>query len=487
MAFSVDSLLKDAKVSLEKTAVDQFGAVVEDFGKQVGSVFGDLEKGIFSAKGGRPKSANSNPQRSWDATSYAAHLAGGTDYRPKLKFLFKVEFIFNAEALKMINKIDPLFVQKSKECTFMIKSVDRPKIDFEYEEEVNMYNFRTKVLKKVRHRDLTVVFMDDTGNRVFDFFRILMMIHSPITTRQLSRDGTMKQPNASSLSFGSGMAFTGMENDNAHRQVVNSEFGNSIEAIRVKQIFIDPSPTEGVETMLKMVSFDFMNPRIVSFDLDDLSHESNDVVLMTMVFDYDWMEMVKIGSLGANGNTWGDDQKNVIVSPNITQAPSDISSHKTSGGKAKAPGGNAASNPNGPKDAAAINAALGKSNNKSNPFADTLSSLLGRQMTNITNDAINKIIPQGGGGLQGKLSGILGDQSKKLLAPITGIIQRTANEKLTSVANGVVDYGKETFSSIKNKVIVNDSSTPGPDTPTAVVSSTPAIIPVQPVSPYPIA
>lgn len=470
MAFSVNSILTDAKVSLEKTAADQFGAVVEDFSKQASKVIG----GVFSpgSTSNRFDLTEEKPKRTttWNATSYAAHLAGGNDFRPKLKFLFKVEFIFNADALKIIHQLSPNFIQKTKDFTFMIKYVDRPKIDFEYEEEVNMYNFRTKVLKKVRHRDLTIIFMDDVGNRVFDFFRMLMMLHSPITRRQTGRDLTMTPPTGGSVSNGSGMAFSGDNVDNAHRGVVNSTFGNSIEAIRVKQMFIDPSPSEGVETMLKMVSFDFLNPRIVSFDLDELSHEANDVNLLTMVFDYDWMEMVNIGSLGKDVS-WGDDQKTTVVTQGITDVPSDISSNKTSGGRSVG-SGNIRPTYNGGQAANDINTGLGKKDSKSNPFVDAISGVLGRQVTNLTNEAINKLIPPNGAGLAGKFGNIVNSQLGKVAAPLIGIVQGTAKDKLNVVADATVNYAKETYTSIKNKSVVSDSTTAGADAPTAVVSST---------------
>ena len=70
MAFSVNSILTDAKVSLEKTAADQFGAVVEDFSKQASKVIG----GVFSP--GSPSNrfdlTEEKPKRTttWNATSF---------------------------------------------------------------------------------------------------------------------------------------------------------------------------------------------------------------------------------------------------------------------------------------------------------------------------------------------------------------------------------------------------------------------------------
>jgi hypothetical protein len=320
MTFSVDGILNNSKIAIEKAASDTFGSVVEDFAR--GGLGGII-----------PKQAPESVDRkdgSWYSTSYAAALAGGTGYRPKLKFLFKVKFNFTPEALAAYN--GRLKSSADNSFTFMIKSVDRPKIDFEYEEDVNMYNFRTKVLKRIRHKELTIIFLDDTGNKVFDFYRDLMMIHSPITARQIERDNklnensgrpqadTVKGDGSISSISRSGMSFSKSDRDNASRAVVNSTFGNSIESIQVQQIFVNPSLP--LSNAVQINSFDFMNPRIMSFDFDELSHEANEVSTLTMVFDYDWLEMVKGGS---QSNASLEASAQVVVPGGIHGAPSDVS------------------------------------------------------------------------------------------------------------------------------------------------------------------
>jgi hypothetical protein len=99
-------------------------------------------------------------------TSYAASIAD-SQFRPKLKFLFRVEFLFKPEVVKMFGQETAAW---AKNFAFLIRSVDRPKVDFEYD-DVNMYNFRIKVLKSIKHRALTMTLMDDVGNNVHEFFR----------------------------------------------------------------------------------------------------------------------------------------------------------------------------------------------------------------------------------------------------------------------------------------------------------------------------
>ena len=445
MPFNAKGLLNDARIATEKTAADAFGNVVDDFVK------GGLGGLLPPAATNQPVNRNDG---SWYATSYAASLAGATNYRPKLKFLFKVEFIFTEAAKRAYPEV--FGAKTSNDFTFMIKMVDRPKVDFEYEEDVNMYNFRTKVLKKIRHRDLTIQFMDDAGNRVFTFFRTLMMLHSPITRRQMERDNSLTKPSAGSITTGSGMAFTNTgdsttNRDNAHRAVVNSSFGNSIEAIRVKQIFVDPQ--SGLANATKMVAFDFMNPRVISFDLDELSHEANEVNLLTMIFDYDWMEMVNVGSLGTPTTPYGDDQKYNITVPGVNGAPSDISPNSISG---------------------AVSNGQGNNNGLLGGLTNSLTSILGRGASQLTSDAIGRAVRSVAGNGRFATS-IAGVASSALGGPIGGLVSGASRDAL----NGVISTVNNPNARASGATIV-DRSTAGADAPKAEVYSSNAYAPQDP-------
>ncbi|WP_407305447.1 hypothetical protein [Acinetobacter sp.] len=319
----ISKILDTNKVALEKKASDKFGAEVENFRRgtlQSLSPGEELVDVAVSSKAGTAREAGN-----FYSSTYAAALAGGTSFRPKMKFLFKVEFVFTPEAQAQFPAV--FRGAAAQDFTFMVKSVDRPKIDFEYEDDINMYNFRTKVLKKIRHRELTITFIDDTGNHVLNFFRTLMMIHSPITRRQMLRElGSYEQrigaPDANSAAMGNGMAFTDVtepnNKDTAIRGTINSSVGNIIQTIRVKQMYVDSGAP--LAQAAKEVIFDFINARLVSFDLDDLSHESSDVNNVTMQFDYDWMEIVDVGSLQA-----ADSPHYNITVPGITNNPVDTS------------------------------------------------------------------------------------------------------------------------------------------------------------------
>lgn len=410
-------ILDSTKIALEKQASDMFGAAVEDFSRgTLGPILGVPDPATVD-----PKARNDG---SFYASSYAAALSGGTSYRPKMKFLFKVEFVFTAEAQAAFREV--LGSATSQDFTFMVKSVDRPKIDFEYEDDVNMYNFRTKVLKKIRHRELTITFMDDVGNRVLNFFRALMMIHSPITRRQLIREGLplaqrLKAPDAKSINAGNGMLFSNPNeptlNDNAIRGVFNSDVGNIIQTIRVKQMFVDPGSP--ISSAVQEVIFDFLNARLVSFDLDDLNHEVSEVNIMTMQFDYDWMEIINVGPLEAADGPHYD-----ITVPGVNGIPIDVS---PAGGM----GGGAAS---------------GIGGGGGNPFANIISNQLGRAAQSITSTAINRAVQSVAG--KGRFASLIGSQASNILG---GVVGAASQSMASGLSNTVINAGSAMTSDLFNQ------------------------------------
>lgn len=404
----IKSILGGTKIALEKQASDLFGNAVEDFTR--GTLASAVQGAVGGITGKQPGTmASGRQQGNFYAGSYAAALAGGTSYRPKLKFLFKVEFVFTPEAVAQFPAV--LGGAHSQDFTFMVKTIDRPKVDFEWEDDVNYYNYRSAGLKKIKHRELTVTFQDDTGNRVLNFFRALMMIHSPITRRQLIREGgdeaaRRAPPDPNSINSGSGMQFSDPRNINANdtaiRGVVNSQIGNLIQTIRVKQMYIDPS--EQLGDAYKEVIFDYINARLISFDLDSLSYEESGTSNMTLQFNYDWMEIVTVGSM-----TTPDGPHYQISTPGITGAPIDPSPLGRPSGKA-----------------AGMN----------NPFAGIINNQLGRAAGAVTSSAISRAVQSVAG--NGRFASALGSQVSNVLGGVVGDAARSASSAIISqVGEGV--------------------------------------------------
>ena len=433
----ITPILNSTGISLERAAADKFGAAVETFATQ------NLGAGLAANATGSTNVPVNRGDGSFYASSYAAALTAGHDYRPKQKFLFKVEFVFTAAAMAAYPEV--FAGAKSNDFTFMIKAVDRPKITFEYSDDLNYYNFRSKAITRVRHQELTMTFIDDVGNRVLNFFRALMMIYQPITKRQLTREGLTYQDRIKAptgVNLGSGMEFSSPGDldqlDYSHRGVLQpgistNDIGAVIQTIRIHQIYTDPGVPLG--QTVKDVVFDFINARLVSFDLEDLSHESSDFGQMNMQFDYDWMEIVNLGSINATADVGAK-----ASLPSIGGAPTDFSPN-TGGGAS--PG-------------------------NSNPFASIITNQLGRAGQQITSTAVGKAITTIAG--NGQFASLINSQVSNLAGGIVGQAGRNLGtaysgsvlQQVSAAGSSVLNIIRPAASTSSSTQQVVDSAIVGP-------------------------
>lgn len=299
-------------ITQQATAVKDLQVAVESFKR------GGLERGlkaVLTTPDNYQTRGQSRATGEWNSTDYGSAIANGT-YRPKLKFLFKIEFLFYPEVLQKFQATTKDWVRT---FTFNVKTADRPKVDMEFE-EINQYNFRTKVLKMIKHRELTMTFTDDVGNSVHEFFRFMLMAHSPVTRRSATSEldiGSVHAENTPNGMLFDDDAFS--TQDSAHRGAVDTNFGNVIKVIKLTQMFINP--TEDLDHSPKEVAFFFLNPRVVSFDLDDVSHESSDPNTLTMSFDYDSIVMTGVKTMGNEDSSkklppWGSAVGDVSITGN---------------------------------------------------------------------------------------------------------------------------------------------------------------------------
>ena len=390
----ISDLAKSAGIDAKRAATELFGMAVEEFGA---APLNDYLRSKSGQSADPPANRNDG---SWYATSYAASLAN-SQFRPKLKFLFRVEFLFQDGVLEKFGR-----AEWQRNFTFLIKSVDRPKVDFEYE-DINQYNFRTKVLRQIKHRELTMTFVDDVGNNVYEFFRFMMMVHSPITRRSINATQNIADTKVT-YAAGSGMEFSEPfkdPNDFAHRGVVDTDIGNAIQAIKVTQFFLDPS--QKLENSTKQVSFFFINPRVVSFDLDDVNHEVSDPNLFTMQFDYDFMVMSNMDALE---NLPPEKQL-----PPVGSAPGDAG--PVSGSGTSAAGGN-------------------------NPYTSILTGMAGRAAQKVANETIGKALRQ---------------------VPGLGSVASTIGSIASGVTKDLLNSGINQAFARPSRDVVSDSSTAGKD------------------------
>jgi hypothetical protein len=187
----ISNIIKSTGASLEREAFTKFGAAVNDtVGGALKDVF-HLPTGGGTAGGSQPEPTAGTPGV-WHPTRYAAALVkpDQVDFNPKLKFLFKVSFKFDPAMLEAATALGYDVRRLQENVTYTVVRVDRPKWDFTYE-EVNMYNYKTKVLKEIKHREVGFTMYDDVGNNVLSFINLYRKLMSPIarnTSSSESRD-----------------------------------------------------------------------------------------------------------------------------------------------------------------------------------------------------------------------------------------------------------------------------------------------------------
>ncbi len=180
---------------------------------------------------------------------------------PKHKFMFVVEFIFTREFVDEFRDL---------EFAFVIKRSTRPNISFEYE-DINYYNFRTKVLKKSEYQPMTMTFYDDMLDNALRFYNRYLQIISPIS-RSIG-DGT------SELFEESGMTFNQDGPNSSSTNAVSDTAKTIIDYINLYHL---------INYGQQVDVYRFDNPRLQTMTLDDLDMSDGSTgTEVTIEFNYD--------------------------------------------------------------------------------------------------------------------------------------------------------------------------------------------------------
>ena len=201
-----------------------------------------------------------------DPSPYAVDLIS---YYPKYKFLFVVEFQYT-------KAFDPF---KTFNHAFVIKNTTRPNVEFEYD-EVNMYNFWTRVVKRTTFQPMTMRFYDDNWNQAMQFYNSYLQSMSPITNLDFQQrfEGT-------DFLEESGMQFGLLNKGLTPKQ------GAAQAAVRTHRYSASVGPladSTDTKTILRRINlyhvfregarmnvYQFMNPKITNLELDELDMADN--------------------------------------------------------------------------------------------------------------------------------------------------------------------------------------------------------------------
>lgn len=407
----ISGIIGQTGAALEHQALSSFGAAVSN---QAGELLSGLFSGITgsSSMAASPKGVNAH----WSPTPYSAAIANGAgNYDPKTKFLFKISFEFYDSLSPLAQSLhSDKLMDVTKDTSFVIKQIDLPKYDFEYE-EFNFYNFRSKVLKKISHQELNFIMYDDVANHALDFFNTYMMMLVPVSRQD--RDPTMSFEDH-------GFAFT--QDVNAPDSSMRTALGNTekqlIRKLSIVQYYLVRSATGSTINAHKANTYVFTNPRLTHFDMNDQDFDNADAPsVISAKFDFDSMNLIT-----------GRDA--TYVDSHMPSLPTgDILMHMTPAATAAAKGSSA------------------QKGNSKNPFISILANagqrIIQTQVSSLLTKSL-KGIP-GGGQIAGILSSAVGNP-----------LAMVANNTISSVGNGALNT-----ISVAAKSLVKDSSTPSASIP----------------------
>lgn len=261
-----------------------------------------LARGIFN-----PSSSTKSQDRLCTASPYAVDLIA---YAPKYNFLFIIDVQFS-EPYKEWGG-DKSF---GDGLAFVVKRSTRPAVEFDYE-EVNMYNFWTRVPKRTIYPPVTMSFYDDNKNAAHLFYTAYMRAMSPIANmyNRFPQVGSYEVDNMNWQRPADGATF---DETSPELFGYSSSLGplldnktSIIQRIRLFHVF---------DYGRLMNVYNFFNPRILSFTPTPLNMaETGDGAEFEFEFAYDGMFIepgysveakggfasADIGGLTSHGNTY---------------------------------------------------------------------------------------------------------------------------------------------------------------------------------------
>lgn len=226
-----------------------------------------------------------------------------TTEQPKLKFLFTVTFFPREENMTL----QETGVDNMDENMFGLKRATRPNPQITYQ-DVNFYNYRTKVATKLDYGTVSLTFYDDVVHRAHSIFTTYLSTVSPIFSVNKDQiDLLGETDDNTSMATGSSIGTL-------------KKGAGPFKYMRVTHYMLNPVGNDPMDrTMPQMVHYDYINPKIVNFNLDDLDMSQSDVNTIEFVFVYDSVNVVYDNPLlpsasnGGNGGSNGNVQQSVTV------------------------------------------------------------------------------------------------------------------------------------------------------------------------------
>ena len=186
---------------------------------------------------------------------------------PKLKFNFTVDI----EMRVTLNDFESTMGADTMTMLDVpVKNASRPSPSFVYT-DVNYYNYRTKVASRTEFGACTLTFYDDADNKAQDFYKTYLEYSSRIANLRAIK--TLDQLQA--VPFGEFSSISSLPANAAN---------GLVRVIRLHHFYKN-------KNRLMRTTYTCMNPKINSFQPDDLSMSESDVNTLTLEFNYDGLNI----------------------------------------------------------------------------------------------------------------------------------------------------------------------------------------------------
>lgn len=197
------------------------------------------------------------------AMTTANTLAG--DGSPKLKFLFTVEFAFRQSLGGADRGSRQLQLIK-----YDLKNATRPNVSIN-QEDVNFYNYRTKVATRANYGTIKLTFYEDCFNTSNDLLWNYIKAISPIASYSAEAVNTTLEVDQQASSIGP-MLYT----------------DGPIQWLKLHHHYIRSSGSkEAGKTEGRVTTYKCLNPKIESVEMDDLDMSSSEASSITVTFTID--------------------------------------------------------------------------------------------------------------------------------------------------------------------------------------------------------
>ncbi len=387
----ISNVINSTGVQLENEAYRQFGAAVQNQVRgQLGSVF-RTDQGAPGTISAEAAARNIKPA-GYSPTKYAANISSGAGgLNPKSKFLFRVKFSFVPEIGRLLSGVNAARLRALNErLTYVVKQIDLPKIQADYE-DVNLYNFRTKILTNTSFREVNLSFYDDVGNNSLSFINTYFQLLAPITRNRYPLRARLED-------YGFSFTQTLSEVNTSLRGHLPDNNSQILSEMIIEQFYFTfdqkvPKPIDAY----KVNQFAFTNPRITTLDISDQDYENGSAAnIVSVIMNFDSI------------NITTDKNASDRLSPGITGADIFDGANIVPGSQPRNPAGNA-----------------------NNPFIDIIASQGQRTVQTTVSGTLNRSVGTIAGGALGgtisDVSGTLGSVARKTIKDISsGISQGSA-------------------------------------------------------------